>query len=257
MKKTLPMLLVASAILFFASLARAQTEEQKQRISASCMLALGRAPSPSELSDSAAKSVAELIERHRLQIQNDAATKRAVIVKACEDAFGHEPSEEEIRSWSTDVRTYSELMTQHIQWLAAHPAEYEQVMNRAYQQLIHRDVYPLEVTYWENHDTLPYALLVACIESWARRNQPGLMVTSGTATVSMNSDYLTTVRLSPAIAAEARTAAKLAPAADVADPNAFGRNLIAPGAGEIITSGHICFTAIGGNNLLRYRSATP
>ncbi|MBK9989931.1 MAG: hypothetical protein IPP19_04115 [Verrucomicrobia bacterium] len=250
MKKTLPVLLVATAILFFANFARATTDEQSQRISVSSMLALGRAPTPSELSDSAAKSVSELIEHHRQQIQSDATTKRAVIIKACQDAFGHEPSEEEIRSWSTDVRTYSELMTQHVKWLAAHPSEYEQVMNRAYQLLIHRDVYSLEIEYWKNHDTLPYALLAACIESWARRNQPGLMVTSGTPTISMNSDYLTTVRLSPAVAAETRTAAKLAPAADVADPTVFGRNLIAPSAGEIITSGHICFTAIGGSNLL-------
>lgn len=253
MKKTLPVLLVASAILFFASLARAQTEEQSQRISVSSMLALGRAPTPSELSDRTAKSVAELIKHHRQQLQSDAATKRAVIVKACQDAFGHEPSEEEIRSWSTEVRTYSELMTEHIKWLSAHPAEYAQVINRAYQLLIHRDVYSLEIEYWKTHDTLPYALLAACIESWARRNQPGLMVTSGTPIISMNSDYLTTVRLSPAVASEARTAAKLAPAADVADPTVFGRNLIAPGAGNIITSGHICFTAIGSHNLLPSR----
>jgi len=260
MKKPLFVFFIATAILLFAGVTHAQTEAQKQRIAASFLLALGRVPADSEFSGNAQQPailIADLIEKNRQQIQSDAATKRAVIVKACEDAFGHEPSEEEIRSWSTGDRTYSELMTQHIKWLAEHPAEYEQIMNRAYRLLIHRDIYSLEIEYWKSRDTLPYALLVACIESWARRNQPGLMVTSGTATVSINSDYLITVRLSSAIAAEARSAAKLAPAADVADPAAFGRNLIAPGAGEIITSGHICFAAVGGPNLLPAQVSQP
>jgi len=253
MKKSLHVLLLTLATLSFASLAHAQTEEQSQRIAASYLLALGRAPSASELSDGErqpATSIADLIDKNRQKIQSDTATKRAVIVKACEDAFGHEPSEEEIRSWSIGDHTYSELMRQHINWLAAHPNEYEQVLNRAYRLLIHRDSYSLEIAYWKNHDTLPYALLAACLESWARRNQPGLMVTSGTTIVSMNSDYLTTVQLTPAVAAEARTAAKLNLSADAANPSVFGRNLVAPGASEIITSGHICFAAIGSPGLL-------
>jgi hypothetical protein len=148
-------------------------------------------------------------------------------------------------------------MALHLKWLAEHPAEYEQVINHAYQFLIHRDVYSLELAYWKTHDTLPYSLLVACLESWARRNQPGLMVTSGTLMVSINSDYLTTARLSPAIALEARAAAGLPPMEDVANPAAFGRNIVAAGAAELVSSGHICFVAAGSPSLLPSHAGKP
>jgi len=261
MRKSLPVLLVTAAILLAAANGRAQSDARAERITASYLLGLGRVPSASELNDSAVLAdspIANLLERRRHEMHGDAATQRATIAKACEDAFGREPREYEITAWSEGTRTYSELTALHLKWLAEHPADYEQVINQAYQFLIHRDVYPLELSYWKTHDTLPYALLVASLESWARRNQPGLMVTSGTLVVSVNSDYLTTARLSPAIAAEARAAAGLPPMlADVANPAAFGRNVIAPGAGEIISSGHICFAAIGSPNLLPAHASRP
>jgi hypothetical protein len=261
MRKSLSVLFVTAVLLLAVANGRAQSDARIERITVSYLLGLGRAPAVSELNDSSVPAdspIANLLEHRRHEMQSDTATKRAAIAKACADAFGREPSEIEISAWSEGARTYSELMALHLKSLAEHPAEYEHVINRAYQFLIHRDVYSLELAYWKTRDTLPYDLLVACLESWARRNQPGLMVTSGTPVVSINSDYLTTARLSPAIALEARAAAGLPPmTADVANPAAFGRNLIAPGAGEIISSGHICFAAIGGPNLLPAHTSQP
>ena len=61
----------------------------------------------------------------------------------------------------------------------------------------------MEIEYWKRQPALSYALLVGCIEDWARRNRPGLMATTGVASVSVNSAYLATIRLSPGVASPA------------------------------------------------------
>ncbi len=221
--------------------APALSAQQTQRITASFVVALGRAPSAGELAqyaEAAPLPIADLIARLREQIATDPAAKRATVIKAAADAFGRTPTDSEIARWANGTRTYTELMQDHLAWLAAHPADYEQVMQRAYQFLLRRDPYPSEVGYWEKRPALPYALLVACLENWARRNQPGLMETSGEATVSVNSEFLTAVWLSPEVAAEARAAVGLpAPAP--------GHNLVAAGAAGIVSSGRIHFVAAG------------
>lgn len=255
--RLIPLLMVATVVALAslsAAAAPAQSAEvQHERIAASFVLALGRAPSANEIEQWAklgSLSVPELIARHRQQLQSDAAKQRATIIKACRDAFGRAPSEDEIKSWSGGDNTYTELMKRHIQWLSEHPADYEKVMHRAYRLVVGREAYSLEFDYWKSRDTLSHALLVGCIENWARRNQPGLMVTTGTPTVSVNSEFLTTVRLSPAVAAEARAAAGLDPAGSMPEASAFGRNLVAAGAGELITGGRIHFAAAGSPELV-------
>jgi len=246
-----PLFLLASLVLASATVS-AQSNEQEERIGASFVLALGRAPSSGEI-DHWAKlgtlPVADLIARHQQQLQGDVGVKRATVVKACADAFGREPTEPEIDAWSSGNWTYAELMKQHIQWLGEHPTEYQQAIERAYQLVMRRPAYPVEIDYWKAQPTLSYALLVGCIEDWARRNAPGLMATTGTPTVSLHSAYLTTFRLSPAIAAEARAAAGLVPAGDANLSSASGRNLVAAGAGNVATGGHIHFVAAGGARL--------
>lgn len=231
--------------------ARAQSAEQEERIAASFVLALGRTPTAVEIERWAKQEplpLADLVARHRRQLQSDAATERAVIVKAGQDAFGRAPSEDHIKSLSGGG-TYADLMRRHLRWLAEHPAEYEHVVHRAYRVLLQRDAYSVEIDYWTRQPTLSFALLVGCIEDWARRNRPGLTATTGVATVSVNSAYLATVRLSPAVAAEARVAAGLVPAGDAALASAAGRTLVAPGADQVASVGGIHFTAAGAANL--------
>lgn len=225
----------------------AQSSEQPERIAASFLLALGRAPSAEELAHWAQQgdvSIAQLIARHRERLQADPAVQRAVATKAERDAFGRVSPESEVDA-AQPPATYTELVQQHLRRLAERPAEYEQVIRRAYQTVVRRDAYDLEFAYWQKHDTLSYTLLVGCVEDWARRNQPGLMVTAGTPTVSINSEYLATIRLSPAIAQEAREAAGWVTATEGGFSPAFGRNLIAPGGAKLVTGGRIAFAAAG------------
>lgn len=246
--------LVFIATLALSSVTAAEPASlQTERIEASYVLAFGRIPSLAEIAEAEkleVNNVADLVARHRQRLGADAALARATVVKAWKDAFGREPSDQEIASSASGNRTYTELMKRHIQSLAADAAEYEKVMERAYRLVIRRGVYPEEIAYWKKYDTLPYALLVGAIEDWGRRNAPGLMVTTGTPTVSINSNYLTTVRLSPAVAAEARAAAGLSVPGTVDFVSASGRNLIAAGAGDLVTGGRIHFAATGGSNLV-------
>ena len=219
----------------------AASEAQNERISAAFVLALGRAPSAGEIELSGKEdklSVADLIAR--LQAQDDSAVDRA-----CADALGRRPTDAERQAWADGRPTYTALMKQHMQWLAGHPEEYAQVIGRSYQLLLGRAPIDLEITYWQAQPPLSFVLLNGCIENWARRNAPGLTVTSGRATVSVNSEWLTAIRLSPAVAAEARAAAGLFPAGDVHLAAANGQNVVAAGAGGVDSAGGIHFVAAG------------
>ena len=253
MKALVAFLLLAAVLPLSAEAAPAPSAEQTQRIAAAYVLAFGRAPSAAELaqwSEQGPLSIADLIARHRERLASDPAARRAAVIKAGQDALGRTPAEDEIARWSEGAHTYSELMQRHLAWLAGHPADYAAIIRRAYQFLLRRNPYPSEVDYWKSRATLSYALLVACLENWDRRNQPGLMETSGEATVSVNSVFLITIPLSPAVAAEARAAAGLSAAP-------AGYNLVAPRADAVVTSGGMFFAAAGSADLLPVRPSNP
>lgn len=244
MKTRIPLFLLLTLAFSMAS-ARAQSTDQEERIAASFVLALGRTPTAAETGQWSPKgklAVAELVGQ--LQPLGDEAT-RAVAVKACHDAFGREPSGDELRNWAAGSPNYTGLMKQHIQRLTEQPKEYALVIERAYQLVMRRPAYTEEFDYWKRRPPLSVVLLNACIENWARRNAPGLMTTSGVATISVNSNWLTTVRLSPWIAAEARAAAGLLPSGDADLAAETGRNVIAAGGGAVVSAGRIHFLAAG------------
>lgn len=253
MKKRLTPLLLALALTFPFTAALAASPLQQERIAASFVIALGRSPSAAEVEawskhDNA--SVSDLVARHQQQLASDAALTRAVANQAFRDTFGREPSAEELAAATSAGGTYTAQMNRNIASLALKPDAYRQVLDRAYKFVVRRGVYDEEVKYWQPHGTLPYTLLVGSIEDWARRNQPGLMVTAGTPTIGVNSNFLTTVRLSTPVAVEARAALGFAPLGEWNGAVGFGRNLIAPGAEGIVTGGRIHFIAAGRENLV-------
>ena len=253
MKSRLVFLFTVIVGLFATGTALAASAVQTERIRAAYVLAFGRPPTPEEITESekqAELTLADRLTRLQSHLQADAALNRAVVLKAAVDAFGRPPTESESATSANGVKTYTELMKQHVAWIASHPAEYEQIQERAYQRVISRSVYPGEIAYWKKYDALPYVLLVGCIENWGRRNAPGLMETTGTPTISVNSRYVTTIPLSPAVAAEARAAAGLPLTGDAAFAAEVGRNLVAPGGDKIITTGQMHLVAVGADELL-------
>lgn len=244
--RLLPLLLLVGVLCPAAALA--QNTDQQERIAASFLLARGRIPTAAEMKawEAADKpALPALMARHQQQLQADAAAKQAVAARAWQDAFGRAPTAAELAAGAAGNTTYTELVKQHVAWLATHPDEYRAVIERAYQLVIKRPAYPEEFAYWKPLGTLPFTVLVGAIENWGQRNQPGLMVTTGTPSVSINSRFLATVRLSPGVANEARTIVGLPVWTDVARLKNPGCNLVAVAAADIASVGGMHFAAAG------------
>jgi hypothetical protein len=221
--------------------------EPDGRVAAAFVLARGRVPSAAELGawpDAATAAFADLLARHREQLRQDAAAQQAVAAKASLDAFGVAADQAPAGS-PRGAGLYLDAMRQHLQWLAGRPDEYALVVQRAYRLVLRRDAYAPELEYWKRRPVQSFALLAACIDDWARRNQPGLTVTSGPAAVNVNSPYLATVRLSPALAAELRAASGFQRPAKPA----LGYHVVAPGAEAVESVGGIHFAAAGAAGL--------
>lgn len=235
--------------VFLAHVFAAQDEvAQEERIAAAYLLALGRAPSAGEVGTIAKdnpSSVGEAVESIQRQIEKEPALQQAISLKAFHDTYGREPAAGEL----LPDGDYTSSMNRYVERLAINPQEYKHVLERAYRLVVKRGLYDEEIGYWKPYGTLPFVLVVACLDEWARRNQPGLMVTTGTAAVSANCHYLATVRLSPAVAEEARAAIKF-PVAPTSDYyHASNRTVITPGGERIVSNGRVHFVAAGAPDL--------
>ncbi len=235
------------ACLALGASAVAATPAVDSRIAATCALMLGRVPSSGELAALPASNltVTDLVVNLRHRLAADSTLRRTVATRAWRDAFGTAPTDDQL-ALDAAALTYSEHVQQHLRWLATHPVDYRSVLDRAYRLVVHRDAFAEEVAYWRQRcpEALPFVLLVGCIDDWARRNQPGLTVTSGVPTVSPNCLHLGVVRLPPADAGELHAA--FFPRSNYdALAMATGHNLLAPGAAPLVTSGHSHFVAVG------------
>lgn len=249
-------LLLAACALSGSSLTTlpAAADQTREGIVATFLLARGRAPSADELRDlqRAPTSPALLFGHQKQELQSNAAAARETAVRAFEDAFGRAPTtNEDLAATSAGAVTYAERLGRHIQWLGAHPDDYQQVINRAYELVIRRPVYPTEIEYWNQRDPLPFVLLVGCVEGWARRNAPGLMATTGNPSLGVNSSFLQTLSLAPTVAAEVREATGLLPPGDTAFAIAAGRTVIAPGADQIGSLGGMFVVVVGTHELIK------
>jgi hypothetical protein len=253
MKSRLASLFVCAVLALFGASASAKPDERQERLDASFLLSQGRLPTDEERQAWAGaeeNAFGALLVRHRERLRDDAAAQRALAVRAALDAFGTETTPSGFDAANpTAGETYAELVQRHLGWLSSHPDAYRQVVDRAYRLAVGREAFPIEQDYWKERATLSFAMLVGCADSWARRNAPGLMATTGTPSISINCGYLTTRRLSPAVAAEVRAASGPAPVGEPALALACDRNVIAPGAGEIVSIGGIHLVAVGGAGL--------
>ncbi|AOS45973.1 hypothetical protein Verru16b_03064 [Lacunisphaera limnophila] len=248
MKLRLPAGLALCLLLPFVP-AQAQTPASPERAAAAQLLVFGRPAATATAADASA-TLADLVAGHRSSLQASAAARRDVLAIAARDTLGRPATEAELTAWAAgDAVTYAEGVKAITAWLAGQPEENRQVINRAYQLVIKREAYVEEYAYWQPRGTLPYVLLVGAIENWGERNQPGLMVTNGTPSLSVNSRFLRTLRLSPAVANEARTLLGLPVWSDVARLRNPGHHVVAVGAADLASVGGIHFMPTGGGPL--------
>ena len=199
-------LLLALALICSAFATHVRADETAERWAAAHLLAFGQLPTAAEAADATdLASVAPALAARRATLQADAVASAIVARRAWCDAFGREPTPKESATATKDAPTYFELLAAHRAALARDAVAYTAVVHRAYRTVVARDAYPEEIAYWQHYDALPFVLLVGCVEDWALRNRPGLMSTTGMPTITPNSAYLVTLRVSPAVASEVRS----------------------------------------------------
>lgn len=197
---------------------------------AAYILALGRNATAPEQAQ--AGGLPATLDHLQNQLKTTANQRQTVAARAARFVYGDAsvaPNQPAARDalFATQVGT-------HLAELAENEAAYLAVLQRVYPYVVGRDIYTEEIEYWAGHPTLPYALLVGCVEDWARRNQPGLMNTAGTPTVSVNCELLETQRLSPELANQVAAVMGLPAATTV----------LAAGGDSLKSSGDIRFLVI-------------
>ncbi len=196
------------------------------------LLAFGR---PAVNAVASPGTLAAQLEQHRAELRANAAAREQVARAAWLDTFGRAPTAAELQTEVALPLTYTERLQRHLTHLRAAPDEYRAVMHRAYRLVVHRDAYAEEFDYWRPHGVRPFVILVACIEDWARRNRPGLMVTAGNPALPACSRFTNIVRVTPALAAEARTLLALDRSADASRVLAIGGEGVATAGGMHLT----------------------
>lgn len=211
----------------------ARAADATDRTTAAHLLALGTPPAAATARPAADEPpLATLLQAHRDQLRRDDDARAAVVRRAWADMHGRPPTEGESASLPREPVLHVELIERLRLAVAAAPADYPAIIHRAYRTVLQRDAYPEELAYWQPRGTLPFLVLVGCVEDWALRNQPGLMSTTGTPTIGVRSQHLLAWRLPPALAAEVRAALPEIFAAPAAGPR-----LLAPGAAAVATRG--------------------
>jgi hypothetical protein len=240
--KTRPIFAIICAFSSLSLVSHAQVSKpdaDSQRTAAAHMLAYGEL-APSAFATSPL-SLDTLLQSHALALQVDQERADTVTRRAYLDAFGITPEASNAPAGAALVGAslYYEQVSSHRTWLSNNQEEQHAMMRRAYQWVVGRDAYPEEIAYWANYPTLTFVLLAGALEDWARRNQPGLMVTSGAANIAHHCPYLQVQRVTPAIAGEIRSAIALL------SPESTAFAILASGAESLTSSGSVPFIPAG------------
>lgn len=206
-----------------------------ERTALAHLLAFGR---PAATAITSADTLATQLERHRAELRSNGDARARTARAAWLDAFGRAPTVDELHAEAALPLTYPERLQRHLERLRRTPDENREVIHRAYRLVVHRDAYAEEFDYWRPHGVRTFVILVACIEDWARRNRPGLMVTAGNPAVPARSRFTHIVRVTPALAAEASSLLEL-------NPPANASRVLAVGGESVATAGGMHLTIVG------------
>ncbi len=244
MPKWFSSLLCAGALL--APSVFAQTSPEGQRAAVAWIQVFGEIPATAAIEQTAkGGSIPAIAAALRQQLGRNEAAAREVAERAWADTFG--PSRPFETGESSGPVSYLELVGAHLESLQTAPQNRRALIDAAYTAVLGRQAYDIEHDYWLGRPPIPFLLVTACLDDWARRNQPGLMATAGPPCIPVDSRRIRTLRLAPAIATEAR-ALLHGDASDGALALARGESVLAPGAAGIISVGGIPFLAVSRNN---------
>ena len=221
--------------LSFSISGKAQSKDEI--INASYFVAFGRYANSGEMNywrqNLGGKTIPQMVENHRGYLKSNRYEKEKVVKNSYMDAFGWQPSSDELRYWSSQNKTYAELMKNHIEnWLNVYPDKKEHVIRQSYYKVFNRNANNDEVRYWRNQPTCSFVQLVAMHTTWKQNNQR----TSTNTNIKAN---LKTREVSTA---------KLSPQAISGVIAAGGGNVVAAGGGNVVAAGGGNVVAAGGGN---------
>lgn len=239
MKRIFTVTLVSLSLF---SVSYAQTsQERKERIQASYLIAFGVLPQQSELdywmSDPLSlKTGNDLVEKHRSNIAGNIQLKYKAINNSYLDAIGRYPSPDDVNHWKKGNETYAELMTKHVQWLAGNPSEFEKTINLSYLREFNRNAQAAEIKSWKNAGARSYLNIVM---EHRKNKAKGLFDEKKKANLSKAPAE---IKLSDNIAKEINkiSAAKVI--------STGGGNVISTGGGNVISTGGGNVISTGGGN---------
>lgn len=236
LKKISFCILINFTISAVASSVVAQTKEEI--INGSYFVSFGRYANSGELNywrqNVGNKNVSQMVSNHRSYIASNQAEREQTVRRSYMDAFGWQPSADELRYWSSQNRTYAELMTNHINnWLNVYPDKKQHVIKQSYYKVFGRTATANELKYWMSQPTYSYVQLVATHTTWKLKNQANSTITGVRPNLN-NQNGVSTVGLSAGAAAQVVAAG--------------GANVIAPGGGNVISAGGGNVVSGGGGN---------
>ncbi|MGB8191657.1 MAG: hypothetical protein WCF67_07050 [Chitinophagaceae bacterium] len=216
--------LTVLSVFFFSSASVAQSKDEI--INGSYFVAFGRFASSGELTywrqNVGNRNIQQMVDNHRNYLKDNKIEREKAVKLSYMDAFGWQPSADELRYWTGQNKTYAEMMTNHIQnWLNVYADKKEHVIKQSYYKVFARSATKDEVKYWMGQPTYSFVQLVAIHTTWKQMNQ--------------NSSTLTKVK--PNINANDISTAGFSPQAISGVVAAGGMNVIAPGGGNVVAAG--------------------
>lgn len=229
-------LLAFFVLSLFSLTAGAQSKDEV--IHGSYIVAFGRAATSGEVQywrqNVGNSSIQQMVENHRNFIKDNQYEREQTIKRSYMDAFGWQPSADEVKYWSGQNKTYGELMANHVNnWLGVYPDKKELVIKQSYYKVFNRNATAAEVKYWMGQQTCSFVQLVAMHTTWKQQNQQSS----------------TTTRVKPNLNTSAVSTTGTFSSSGISGVIAAGGgNVIAPGGGNVIAAGGGNVVSAGGLN---------
>ncbi len=225
--------ILTSILLFVLSSFDTAAQSKDEVIKASYFVAFGRYPNSGEMTywrqQVGSRSIKDMVNLHRDFIRSNQYEREQTIRRSYMDAFGWQPSSDEVKYWSGQNRTYADLVSNHINnWLNIYKDKKEQVIKQSYQKVFSRNPTSAEVKYWMGQPTYSFVQLVAMHTTWKQQNQSSSKMTKVSPYLNKNgisTDQLTSNAISGVISAGGLNL--VAP----------GTNVISAGGGNVVSAG--------------------
>lgn len=221
--------------LSFSSSVIAQSKDEI--INVSYFITFGRYANSGEMNywrqNLGGRNISQMVDNHRQYMNGNPVEKEKAIRNSYMDAFGWQPSADEIRYWLGQNKTYAELLKNHVDnWLNVYPDRKEHVIKQSYLKVFNRYPNTDELRYWKGQPTCPFVQLVAMHTTWKQQNQTKSSSIGIKPNIKTND--VSTASISPQAAAQAVAAG--------------GGNVIAAGSANVVAGGGGNVVSAGGGN---------